>query len=90
MPYTDAVIKEVMRLYGIVDGIWRQTLEDITIQGHHIPKVSAPKSLQVLLSFNTPSYGIQAKRLKLCTQSVQILLWCTRQRAALMTCCPGV
>ena len=44
MPYTDAVIKEVMRLYGIVDGIWRQTLEDITIQGHHIPKVSAPKA----------------------------------------------
>jgi hypothetical protein len=41
MPYVDAVIKEVMRLYGIVDGIWRQTLEDITIQGHHIPKVSA-------------------------------------------------
>ena len=39
MPYTDAVIKEVMRLYGIVDGIWRQSLEDITIQGHHIPKV---------------------------------------------------
>ena len=41
MPYTDAVIKEVMRLYGIVDGIWRQSLEDITIQGHHIPKVRA-------------------------------------------------
>ena len=40
----DAVIKEVMRLYGIVDGIWRQTLEDITIQGHHIPKVSARKA----------------------------------------------
>lgn len=41
MPYTDAVIKEVMRLYGIVDGIWRQSLEDITIQGHHVPKVKA-------------------------------------------------
>ena len=39
MPYADAVIKEVMRLLGIVDGIWRQTLEDITIQGHQIPKV---------------------------------------------------
>ena len=42
MPYTDAVIKEVMRLYGIVDGIWRQSLEDISIQGHHIPRVRAP------------------------------------------------
>ena len=37
----DAVVKEVMRLFGIVDGIWRQSLEDITIQGHQIPKVRA-------------------------------------------------
>ena len=44
MPYTDAVVKEVMRLYGIVDGIWRQSLEDITIQGHPVPKVTASAS----------------------------------------------
>ena len=41
MPYADAIIKEVMRLYGIVDGVWRQALEDITVQGHSIRKVSA-------------------------------------------------
>ena len=41
MPYADAIIKEVMRLYGIVDGVWRQALEDITVQGHSIRKVRA-------------------------------------------------
>ena len=41
MPYADAIIKEVMRLHGIVDGVWRQALEDITVQGHSIRKVSA-------------------------------------------------
>ena len=43
MPYADAVIKEVMRLHGIVDGVWRQALEDITVQGHSIPKVRSPQ-----------------------------------------------
>ncbi|CAK0753854.1 hypothetical protein CVIRNUC_002252 [Coccomyxa viridis] len=38
MPYADAIIKEVMRLHGIVDGVWRQALEDITVQGHSIRK----------------------------------------------------
>jgi len=52
MPYTDAVIKEVMRLYGIVDGIWRQTLEDIIIQGHHIPKVEVCSTVSQILNQN--------------------------------------
>ena len=41
MPYADAIIKEVMRLHGIVDGVWRQALEDITVQDHSIRKVRA-------------------------------------------------
>ena len=39
MPYTDAVLKEVMRLQGIVDGVWRQALEDLEVQGRRVPKV---------------------------------------------------
>lgn len=39
MPYTDAVLKEVMRLHGIVDGVWRQALEDLEVQGRRVPKV---------------------------------------------------
>ncbi|EIE23940.1 cytochrome P450 [Coccomyxa subellipsoidea C-169] len=38
MPYTDAVLKEVMRMHGIVDGVWRQALEDLEIQGCRVPK----------------------------------------------------
>ena len=39
MPYTDAVLKEVMRMHGIVDGVWRQALEDLEVQGCRVPKV---------------------------------------------------
>lgn len=49
MPYTDAVIKEAMRLHGIVDGVWREALEDLEVQGRHIPKVGVRTSLPVKL-----------------------------------------
>jgi hypothetical protein len=39
MPYLDAVLKEVMRMHGIVDGVWRQALEDLEVQGCRVPKV---------------------------------------------------
>ena len=41
MPYADAVLKEAMRRHGIVDGIWREALEDLQIQGRRVPKVRA-------------------------------------------------
>ena len=39
MPYTDAVLREVMRTHGIVDGLWRRALEDLEVQGRRVPKV---------------------------------------------------
>ena len=41
MPYADAVLNEVLRMHSVVDGVWRRALEDLTIQGHHVPEVSA-------------------------------------------------
>ena len=37
MPYTAAVLKEVMRLYPPVWVLARQTFEDIELGGHHVP-----------------------------------------------------
>ena len=42
MPYADAVLNEVLRMHSVVDGVWRKALEDLTIQGHHIPQVHPP------------------------------------------------
>ena len=39
MPYADAVLREVMRAHGIVDGLWRRALEDLEVQGRRVPKV---------------------------------------------------
>ena len=45
MPYADAVLNEVLRMHSVVDGVWRRALEDLTIQGHHIPEVHPRTSL---------------------------------------------
>ena len=39
MTYTDAVVKEVMRLHPIVGGVFRRALCDFDLGGFHIPKV---------------------------------------------------
>lgn len=51
MPYADAVIKEVMRLHGIVDGVWREALEDLEVQGRRVPKVHNTRTLKRPLVF---------------------------------------
>ena len=61
MPYADAIIKEVMRLYGIVDGVWRQALEDITVQGHSIRKVSAAPAQCTISSRHNSSARVSCK-----------------------------
>lgn len=40
MTYTDAVIKEILRLHPIVGGVFRHALADFNLCGYHVPKVS--------------------------------------------------
>ena len=66
MPYADAIIKEVMRLHGIVDGVWRQALEDITVQGYSIPKVrAAPDQCTGFLPHVLQTQGSHARQCSL-------------------------
>lgn len=58
MPYTDAVLKEVMRLHGIVDGVWRQALEDLEVQGRRVPKVHQ-KSAHLSIHNNILTRGMR-------------------------------
>src|SRR5690606_36733017 len=41
LPYTEMVIKEVMRLYPVVFALGRQAIEDVEIGGYRIPKGSS-------------------------------------------------
>ena len=47
MTYTDAVVKEVMRLHPIVGGVFRRALCDFDLGGFHIPKVMARDFSQI-------------------------------------------
>ncbi|CAL8471479.1 g11021 [Coccomyxa elongata] len=40
MTYTDAVIKEILRLHPIVGGVFRRALADFNLCGYHVPKGS--------------------------------------------------
>ena len=39
MPYTTAIIKEVLRHRGIVSHVWRTALVDLEVGGYRVPKV---------------------------------------------------
>jgi hypothetical protein len=52
MPYADAVIREVLRVHSVVDGIWREALEDLEVQGRRIPR-ARPRSLSSPYSSGT-------------------------------------
>lgn len=39
MPYTTAIVKEVLRHRGIVATVWRKALVDLEVCGYRIPKV---------------------------------------------------
>ena len=38
MPVADAVIREGLRLHSVVDGVWREALEDLEVDGFRVPK----------------------------------------------------
>lgn len=38
MPLADAVINEGLRLHSIVDGVWREALDDLEVDGFLVPK----------------------------------------------------
>jgi hypothetical protein len=40
MTYTDAVVKEILRLHPIVGATFRRALHDFDLFGYHVPKVS--------------------------------------------------
>lgn len=39
MPYTTAIVKEVLRHRGIVSHVWRTALVDLEVGGYRVPKV---------------------------------------------------
>lgn len=39
MTYTDAVVKEILRLHPIVGGTFRRALTDFNLCGYYVPKV---------------------------------------------------
>ena len=38
MPYTEACVKEALRMYPPATALGRQLAQDTTIMGHHVPK----------------------------------------------------
>ncbi|CAL8462567.1 g2100 [Coccomyxa elongata] len=64
MPYTDAVLREVMRLHGIVDGVWRQALEDLEVQGRRVPKGWTVQLMVKQAGLDMPEFAADADRFR--------------------------